>query len=317
MPLSLSETQAIAELAEHLYDYLPGKAHPFARPPISFETVSTQLGLGTFWPGGSKLPAITVLLEHTLEYRRGCFCDLILAVVREGIKYRTKKGQPLTRDEIETLNQLVLKVGFKIPELWDPSFLDSLPSSPEVEKEEQDSEMQQGPSAERLSELQQAFLGLEKLTPQQRGFAFERFLNGLFVEFGLAPRGSFRLQGEQIDGSLEFEGNTYLIEAKWQLTPVGQAELLVFHGKVGGKATWSRGLFISVGGFSEDGLAAFSRGRPSNLIGMNGQDLYFILEGEMPLSEALRLKTRRAAETGEIMVPVYQLLAEGYGRQLG
>lgn len=314
MPLSLSETQAIAKLADHLYDYLPGKAHPFARPPISFETISAQLGLGNFWPGGSKLPAITTLLERTLEYQRGRFCDFILTAVREGIKYRTKRGQPLTRDEIETLNQLVLKVGFKIPELWDPSFLTSLPSSPKTDKEEQGSEMQQGPSAERLSELQQAFLGLEELTPQQRGFAFERFLNELFAEFGLAPRGSFRLRGEQIDGSLEFENNTYLVEAKWQSTPIGQAELLVFHGKVAGKTTWSRGLFISVGGFSEDGLAAFSRGRPSNLIAINGQDLYFILKGEMTLPEALWLKTRRAAETGEIMVPIYQLMAEGYSR---
>ena len=314
MPLSLSETQAIATLADHLYDYLPGKAHPFARPPISFETISAQLGLGNFWPGGSKLPAISTLLERTLEYQRGRFCDFILTAVREGIKYRMKRGQPLTREEIETLNQLVLKVGFKIPQLWDPSFLDSLPSSPKTDKEEQGSEMRQGPSAERLAELQQAFLSLEKLTPQQRGFAFERFLNELFAEFGLAPRGSFRLRGEQIDGSLEFGSNTYLVEAKWQSTPIGQAELLVFYGKVAGKTTWSRGLFISVGGFSKDGLAAFSRGRPSNLIAINGQDLYFILKGEMTLPEALRLKTRRAAETGEIMVSIYQLMAEGYSR---
>ena len=88
----------------------------------------------------------------------------------------------------------------------------------------------------------------------------------------------------------------------------------MFHGKVAGKATWSRGLFVSVGGFSKDDLDAFSRGRSSDLIAMNGQDIYFILEGEMSLPEAVRLKTRRAAETGEIMVSVYQFLAEGYGR---
>jgi len=314
MSLSLSETQAITELAHHLYDYLPGKAHPYARPPISFETISAQLGLGNFWSGGSKLPAITMLLERTLEYQHGRFCALILAVVREGIKYRTKKGQPLTHDDIETLNQLVLKVHFKIPELWDPSFLASLPSGPKADKEDQEVGSQSGPSAERLAELRQTFMNLEKMEPRKRGFAFERFLNKLFAEFGLAPRGSFRLRGEQIDGSFEFEGNTYLVEAKWQSMPIGQAELLVFHGKVAGKATWSRGLFISAGVFSEDGLDAFSRGRPSNLIAMNGQDLYFILEGEMPLPEAVRLKTRRAAETGEIMVSIYQLLAEGHGK---
>lgn len=313
MPLSLLETQAVAKLAEHLYDYLPGKAHPYARPPISFETVSAQFGLGSFWPGGSKLPAITMLLERTLEHQRGRFCDFILAVVREGIKYRMKKGQPLTHDDVETLNQLILGINFRIPELWDPSFLDSLPSSPkgarEVEKEELESRL----SPERLAELQQSFLNLEKMEPRKRGFAFERFLKELFAGSGLAPRGPFRLRGEQIDGSFEFEGNTYLVEAKWQSTPVGQAALLAFQGKVGGKATWSRGLFISVAGFSEDGLDAFAHGRRCNLVAMNGQDLYLILEGEMPLPDVLRLKTRRAAETGEIMVSVLRLLSEGYG----
>jgi len=93
MPLSLTQTQIIAEIAEHLYSYLPGKAHPFARPPISFETVSAQLGLQDFWLGGSKLPAITTLLEYTLEYRPQRFCDLILKVVQEGIKYRRKRGK--------------------------------------------------------------------------------------------------------------------------------------------------------------------------------------------------------------------------------
>ena len=37
--------------------------------------------------------------------------------------------------------------------------------------------------------------------PQKRGFEFERFLNAMFAAYGLSPRSSFRLVGEQIDGS--------------------------------------------------------------------------------------------------------------------
>jgi hypothetical protein len=44
---------------------------------------------------------------------------------------------------------------------------------------------------------------------------FEGFLNELFAGFGLAPRGAFRLVGEQIDGSFRLHGQTYLVEAKW------------------------------------------------------------------------------------------------------
>ena len=60
--------------------------------------------------------------------------------------------------------------------------------------------------------------GVESLPPQQRGFAFERFLDTLFAVFKLSPRKSFRLVGVQIDGSFELHANTYLVEAKWQGT---------------------------------------------------------------------------------------------------
>ncbi len=124
---------------------------------------------------------------------------------------------------------------------------------------------------------------------------------------GLAPRGSFRLVGEQIDGSFKLGQDTYLIEAKWHDSQIGQADLLVFNGKVQGKSTWSRGIFISNSGFTPDGLTAFSKGRPTNMIGLSGQDLSFILSGEMSLADAIDRKARRAAETGEFFVSVFDL----------
>jgi len=113
--------------------------------------------------------------------------------------------------------------------------------------------------------------------------------------------------GEQIDGSIELDGHTYLIEAKWQDKLVGESELLVLKGKVESKATWSRGLFISYSGFTKEGLEAFSKGKATNLIAMTGEDLWAILDGEMNLDEAIRLKSRYAAETGKIMIRIYEL----------
>ena len=74
------------------------------------------------------------------------------------------------------------------------------------------------------------------------------------------------------------------------------------------KSAWSRGLFVSNSGFTDDGLTAFARGRATNIIGMTGQDLFFILSGEISLTEALTQKARKAAETGEFYVPVFELL---------
>ena len=46
------------------------------------------------------------------------------------------------------------------------------------------------------------------------------------------------------------------------------------------------------------------------MIGMTGQDIFFILDGKLTLAQAIRLKTRRAAETGEFHVSLQQLLLE-------
>lgn len=317
MSLPLSETHTIQEIAKLLYSFLPGQPHPFADQKISFAGIAYDLGLKNFWTGGSKLPSIITLLENTLERKRDTFCRLIVEVVKRGIKYRVGKEKPITREEIKELNQLLLKLNFKIPELWKKDFLDSLPSlkqseiSREVQKEEKIDKQKQKELIEKLIEI-------EKLPSKQRGFAFEKFLYELFEVFELKPRSSFRLEGEQIDGSLELDGETYLIEAKWESKQTGLQDLLVFHDKIAAKATWTRGIFISYSGFTEEALRAFSKWRPANFITLTAQDLYFILSGHggvyIDLDEAIRIKARYTAETGNIGVSVYELLITKGGK---
>ena len=155
-----------------------------------------------------------------------------------------------------------------------------------------------------LSQLRNEFLELSKFESRKRGFEFEKFLNGLFQLFNLAPKDSFRNTGEQIDGSFQMGNDIYLVEAKWQNKKTGQADLLAFNEKVSGKAKWARGLFISIPGFSDNGLAAFSKGRPTSIIGMDGNDLKDILDRKFTLPEAIALKSRYAAETNEFFYPL-------------
>jgi restriction endonuclease Mrr len=121
-------------------------------------------------------------------------------------------------------------------------------------------------------------------------------LRDLFNVFGLEAREPFRLKGEQIDGSFLLQGETYLVEAKWQDAPTGVADLHTFHGKLEQKAAWTRGLFVSNSGFTEDGLVAFGRGK--RVVCMDGLDLFDTLSRELPLNHVLEKKVRRAAETG-------------------
>lgn len=149
---------------------------------------------------------------------------------------------------------------------------------------------------QKIVTIKTELLRVASLIAQARGFAFEGFLKSLFDAFGMTAQEPFRLRGEQIDGSFEFGSETYLLEAKWQSQPVGVADLHTFHGKIEQKAAWTRGLFVSNSGFSEDGLIAFGRGK--RVICMDGLDIYEMLDREIPLNQVLGRKVRRAAETG-------------------
>jgi small GTP-binding protein len=158
-----------------------------------------------------------------------------------------------------------------------------------------------------LAKRKNEFQDLLKLKPHQRGFEFEKFLIQLFKIFDLNPRNSFRNTGEQIDGSFQMGSDIYLVEAKWHGKKIRGEALFTFEGKVSRKAKWTRGLFISISGFTKNGLKAFSKGQSTSIIGMDGSDLEYILEGYLMLSEAISLKLRHAAETNEFFAPLPEL----------
>lgn len=144
--------------------------------------------------------------------------------------------------------------------------------------------------------LKQRLIELSSMEPHPRGYAFEAWLRDAFNFYGLEAREPFRNKGEQIDGSFVLQGETYLLEAKWESAKTSAAALHAFQGKLEQKAAWARGLFVSNSGFTDDGLIAFGRGK--RVICMDGLDLFDTLDRELPLNIALDRKVRRAAETG-------------------
>ena len=143
--------------------------------------------------------------------------------------------------------------------------------------------------------------------PHQRGFLLEKLIRALFEVFDLDPRASFRIVGEQIDGAFTFDATDYLFEGKWQQEPVGAADLDVLAGKLARKLENTLGLFLSVNGFSEDGVKAHSSGRRLMLL-MDGSDLMAVLEGRIDLIQLLLRKRREAAQTGNIYIRIHELL---------
>jgi len=161
--------------------------------------------------------------------------------------------------------------------------------------------------SEVVSGLLSRFMALMAMTDvQRRGYAFEAFLCDLFNTFGMEARNPFRVRGEQIDGSFQLEGSTYLLEAKWQNQFADAAALRAFHGKVEEKAAWGRGLMISYSGFTDDGLFAFGRGK--KIVCMDGRDIYEALQHAIPLDRVISEKARQAASNGTIFRRVSDLI---------
>ncbi len=135
--------------------------------------------------------------------------------------------------------------------------------------------------------------------PQSRGFAFEKYLESLFEINGLQPRGSFKIEGEQIDGSFVLHDEVYLIEAKWTNKPIDKGELVIFNEKVSSKSGFTRGLFISYSGYSKEALNTFDSGRTVNIVLMTVKELEILLSKKMDFKEFIWAKVRALAEEGD------------------
>lgn len=317
MALTLKESQACADLAGHLYDYLPWSGDPSWKGHVSYRTVAEKVGLGGFWQPGSKHPMLTSLLQRTLSERRSDFERLVLEVVRAGITHRQKKGNPLTPENIDTLNGLILGVGFKFPDLWDPDFQSSLRMDGQARAKER---VDQAVTEERLKETARSRRSTQLATLKDRffalcgepdrqkaGLALEKVLNELFALEGLAPREPFRVVGEQIDGSFDLDHETYLTEAKWEKNPLPEAPLLVLRGKIEGKSAYTRGVFIALNGISAEARLAITHGKQPTFFIVDGHDLTMVLSEEVALPDLFRQRRRILAEEGHVYVPYSEL----------
>ncbi|MDB5971109.1 MAG: restriction endonuclease family protein [Hydrocarboniphaga sp.] len=154
-----------------------------------------------------------------------------------------------------------------------------------------------------LDELHVEYLDLlaHKISRQQRGYALERILAELARLSRLETTEAFRVNGEQIDGAVKFDGEHYLIEAKWQEKSASNEPVYQFASKVGGKL-YGRGLFISVNGFSSEVVRSLVIGKEIQTLFVDGEDLILILEGHLSFRDMMDRKVKAAQTKGLIYV---------------
>lgn len=270
-------------LIEELFDMSSGYVLDFTNPTFS-QFFSDELGIDIDDPrysaeGSSKAKRLRYYLRVSDAQARVCVLTALWQY-RSACRRRSGLEESFPNAENEFQDLLKRMGGTQFDTSDSPS--------------RSSSSAQPDPAA--LEQLKLTLLEVSRLEPQARGYAYEGFLNQLFAVNGLAPRGSFRIVGEQIDGSFELGGETYLLEAKWQGMKTGAGDLRAFNGKVEDKAAWSRGLFVSESGFTDDGLKAFGSGK--RVVCMDGLDMYEMLDRGLAFADVMSRKVRRAAETG-------------------
>ena len=137
---------------------------------------------------------------------------------------------------------------------------------------------------------------------RNRGYRLEELLTALCALEGLRPSPSYRGRGEQVDGLFELGGLYALLEAKWHAGELPASEVYAFLGKVDGKLSGTLGVFVSMGGFSEDAAVALSFGKLIRVILVDGDDVRAVFDASEHVTwrELVDLKVRRAAQYGDL-----------------
>ena len=129
----------------------------------------------------------------------------------------------------------------------------------------------------------------------------ELILKDLAILSGLEVTDPFRSNGEQIDGTIKYDGEHYIVEAKWQDKAVSNEPVYQFAGKVEGKM-YGRGIFISIQGFSEPVITSLVTGKAIKTIFIDGADITLCVEGIIDFSRMIDKKIKAAQTKGLIYI---------------
>jgi hypothetical protein len=152
--------------------------------------------------------------------------------------------------------------------------------------------------SDEIEVLRQRFLELQgEADHQKRGKALEPLLTAFFVLFDMEPRLAYSLEREQIDGSLSYDTDDYIVEARWREDPVDRGDADIFAAKVRRKGKNAVGLFVSINGFTKAALDQYREATP--FIVMDGTDLFLALDQRIRLDDLIKSKKRHANETGD------------------
>ncbi len=140
--------------------------------------------------------------------------------------------------------------------------------------------------------------------PQARGYSLEDLLQELFELSEVEYFPPYKTGPEQIDGMFKYQGHHYLIESRWRKSPPTKGDILEFQGKVRGKYSGTRGMFVSMVGFRQEVIDDLDKGENPVFL-VDGRDLIEIMEDRVELIDALEQKILAASKNGNLYSTLY------------
>jgi len=150
-----------------------------------------------------------------------------------------------------------------------------------------------------LLNLREKFVEMMNLSPQKRGYEFEKFLTELMRISNIPVEESFKIIGEQIDGAIKYDGHYYLFELKWTEEKCNQSNIASLYLKVEGKLE-ARGLYISMNGYSDEMLKSLPKGKVLKVLLLDGMHLSNVIYGNYTIQELLEHAISQASLKGDI-----------------
>lgn len=133
---------------------------------------------------------------------------------------------------------------------------------------------------------------------QQGGYDFQDWFYDLLVFCEIQNRRPYMASGRQIDGSLTFDGTTYLVELKFTASQAGATDVDSLRSKVDDKADNTMGIMVSISGYSSVAITQAS-GRKTTLLLFDAMHIYMFLSGTLSFRDIISRVRRHASQTGE------------------
>lgn len=173
----------------------------------------------------------------------------------------------------------------------------------EERKRREDDESKNNYPSKTIEELKQRHIQLIQgaSSSQKRGYELEKILLELCRLSTLEVTEPFRIVGEQIDGAVKYDGEHYLLEAKWHEAAASNEPVYQFAAKVEGKM-YGRGIFVSINGFSTEVVSALTQSKAIKTIFVDGGDIMMVLEEYLTFAQMIDKKVHAAQTKGHIYI---------------